>query len=302
MNFGVFIQDIDGTSNTPGKKEEIYPPLIELDARFILEGSTLILSTNRSRTWVEEKLVFPIIKKLSKIGDKLNNKIILMPEQGSAIQVLSKVANTIEWDTIYSLKVPESDSLKKFLIEKVIPEFPGSSIRKTEFAVSLIGLNSPEEALKKMGAHNIPASNIQIVPTRSTLTFIHENAGKKQTLLECINLLPEVFEDAPIFGVGDDGDDFSDLIPTFNVGEPDAFTKNGFSSLKIGGFKILGEGEFTDDFPLLRDSKGDLIKTKLFGGSPIQILENPIRNRLQAGPATVRILETLMKEGVFSKK
>jgi|GEM_PF-2056947 len=317
MKCGVFIQDIDGTSNTPGKKEEIYPPLIEADARFIQSGGTLILSTNRPKFWVEEKIITPIIQKLTQSGknwsERAKKKIILMPEQASAIQVIKKVGvepKALEWETIYSLNVPEKLPLKKFLTEEIIPGFPGSSIRVTEFVVSLVDLASPTKTLElveklKADSKNIPWDSIRIIPTRSTITFIHWKAGKKKTLVECMKFLPKIFNDAKIFGVGDSGDDFADLIPTFNVGEPDAFKEKGLSSLEYGKFKILGNGEYTLEknnvftldggkINVLRDAGGKLITLQVSGGQPIQILEKTIRKRLQAGPATTKILKTLM--------
>jgi hypothetical protein len=257
--------------------------------------------------------------------------VILIPEQGCAVLALNGVSEeagrfSFAWDALYQRKVPERKLLLAFASSEILPSFPGSRMREgTEYTLTLEKLEGgkPQKALslveeKKRAHSEIPWEGIRVLATRSTLSFVNAGASKGEALKAAFKLVRSRFESGSSFGIGDGpGDDFASVIPTFNVGEKDAFRKQGLPAITYGEAEILREGEYKTEkagareevvrstsgevIQVLRDSDGRVLRTQPFRGNPIQILQSGGGRRLTEGPATAKILEGLMGAGILDR-
>lgn len=269
---GVLVLDVDGTVTRPGFDYLVDSGAIAAVGDFLLKGGHVIFCTGATRGRVEDTVLTPLFTYVeghpnAKV-ENVSSNIILIPENGSALLTISKVAITENrlhyiWNRIHQLHVPQKKELRDMLEKWVVPMYPGTQVwsdqptdpMPRDYIVSLKGLprGTPpqvvQEILKLQPGHpEINWDTIRITAARTTVDFIHAESGKTKALRwllkECSGLINMT---GPILGFGDLGDEFAKVVPTFNVNRnrPNEFRMRQMPALDFcSSWRLLNKEQY----------------------------------------------------------
>jgi hypothetical protein len=158
---------------------------------------------------------------------------------------------------------------------------------------------------------------VLVKAARTSVDFIHKDSGKT---ISVEWLLKELSLFGSVIGFGDLGDEFSKVVPTFNVNliKPNEFRKRGMPAMDVvGGWSPLSEGSYTiSDNNIVRDKKDSLISVLLDNqgeiirsedSHPMEIKPLVVRGEdgkdkilAGAGKSTAWMIHRLVEVGYFS--
>lgn len=244
---GTLVLDVDGTLTDPFDKYSIYKPVINTLSKFILMGGKIIISTGGTFSRIYQSLIIPIMKSDQRIN--IQDSLFVIPEFGSSIYEFS---NGI-WNPTNELHLPNKLKIREILENYLIYEpdaFVAGPLRTDkifrQYSLGLKNLICPQKTKDFFTSEVIPLrtdinwDDVQLRIETSTLDFCHVKAKKNISLFQLLRNKP--FIEQPIYGFGDNGDDFSYVVPTFDVKKvPSEFERRLMPHIKTPPDKTNGE-------------------------------------------------------------
>jgi len=344
---GMLMLDVDGTLTRPNSQYAIEEQSINVLSEFIDRGGICVFNSGATKGRVERTVLNPIFCSLDGRYDNFQTvskifqeRIILLPENGSAILKLDKVKvleNELyfDWREENNLSVPDKEKLRKLIEGELVPKYGNSfvvgdkpgEIGQRTYILSWKGLVNTPELIEMIKTEIIPEhreinwDKIGMKAARTTIDFIHADSGKKsstEVLLAGLNFKGSVL------GFGDLGDEFAKVVPTFNVnqGKPNEFRQRGMASMELTDWKLLEDNEYKINdkdnvIDLKTDKEMNVLRSR--NGKIIYAIENEnqlissildgdgrpvkIEARVEdAGKGTAWIIRQLIDSGYFDKE
>ena len=336
---GVTVLDIDGALDLQkigekGGKGEIHPEVPGINARYQEGGGAILFVTNRPLQFVEQKLVLPTFDQIG-VGEReaAMQRTIVVPEQGASLNALTGIADgRCQWDTLWSLNVPNKDLLEKLLTVDLINSIregnPDARLRAgCNGIVTLEKLKKgegPDQVMRILEGDSsdtkgqIDWDNIRTLTTNTTVTFVHKDVSKADGGRRGLQLIEQRGIYGPLFGFGDLRDDFFSKVQGFNI-TPDQTNVDNFRLAQLpsmeayrwapieGEFKIDGEGPQAKvldhdgkEVPVIRAIDGTIAIGK--DGKPHvpKPMEFDGKPTTGSGDAYVKIMTRLMESGALA--
>jgi len=340
---GTLILDMDGTLTIPGQDYEIEPEVVGELTSFLEGGGNLVFNTGATTGRIEKTLLSKLYSEIdkkhgSKKANSFFDQVYLNPENGSALLIkkgiqIEENQLSFKWHKIHELHVPNKDKLRDILESEIISKNDDSYILgdwssekegKRDYIVTLKNIEDTLSLKKLIDSDEFKSKypevdwkNILVKAARTSIDFIHKDSGKT---ISTEWLLKELSLIGPVIGFGDLGDEFSKVVPTFNVNliKPNESRKRGMPAMDvIGGWSPLSEGNYTisdnnivrdkRDNPInvLLDSQGKIVKSE--NGDPMEIKPLVVRGDdgkdkvlAGAGKSTAWMIHRLIEIGYFS--
>ena len=232
LNKVAFVFDIDGTLDN-GDKGQIYEPLFPLMARWLARNADLIFCTNRSRGWVYDEVLSPLI---SHFPQTPTGRIFTACEQGAIVSQLFPSGDLPIWrfEDWGAWPLEHRREIEVALLQAVRRDELRGQLRTGLRYQVCLELSAPCQGNPLLWLPQHISRRVRMVQTRSTLTFLNRDAGKETAMRYLLERFPDLRE-GKIIGFGDDGDEFARVVPTLDVDRRDrkTFDKAGFLSARV---------------------------------------------------------------------
>lgn len=277
---GTLILDVDGTLTKPDDPYAIEEEATDVLASFLMDGGNLVFCTGATLGRTERTVLAPIYRKVkaavdSEKADDLFKKVIVMPENGSAL-LLSKGVSIEEnelkfdWFRIHELHVPNKVNLRSVIESDLIPLRPESYIGgdkpedrgQRDYMLSwknvcdlVIPRGSKQLSTRELIAlinrgvipnhPEVDWGKISMKPARTTIDFVHADSGKTISVRWMFEEIAGL--GGPVIGFGDLGDEFASVVPTINVNKkkPNEFRmKDDLPAMDLQRWSLLEQDHF----------------------------------------------------------
>jgi hydroxymethylpyrimidine pyrophosphatase-like HAD family hydrolase len=298
---GVLIFDVDGTLTRPGSMYAIDSEAIGVVTEFVDRGGFCVFNTGATLGRLERTVLNPIFNRLDEkydstkiVSDIFQNRIIAMPENGSAI-LLNTSVEIVEnelyflWNALHALHVPDKENLRTLIEKELIPKYRDSLVvgdhigemNPRQYILSWKGVSNTLDLVEEIKQNIIPQhpeinwGDIEMKAARKTIDFIHAKSGKQSSTNWLLHEISSL--DGPVLGFGDLGDEFGKVVPTFNVNQnkPNEFRRRKVPAMEFTRWTVLPENMYvvigsgkntkvrnknTDtEIQVLRDEEGEIV-------------------------------------------